>query len=1421
MEVDLAKPRFTIKKWSAVALWTWNIAVDNCAICRNHIMDLCIECQVGPPSVGHRAHPTLRRPPEARTRPATTTSAPSPGASAATPSTSTASPSGSRPGTSAPSTTPSGTSPPRRRRDSDANVRLVVENLVYRALDRRHQRVALVDGEGEAREPRPGEHRLVLDVGDGGSAQLDAREGATLQFERDPVLQRGVEDGAVVEVPPEGEERHHERQQEHPVVGQRRVQALEGPVEDVRLRHEGEGRHQARDQPEGQQRQRLAPEEDVVGPEPALGHQAHDGVHREHVVHVHGLREEVEAEGQRRPVDVAEVRRVGQRQDHERLEEREPQRRQDVAPELEGVVQSAPLPQARAHAVDQPVGPQRPHQRAQQVVNRLGAPGVVEDGVARQQRVRQLAVQDDVEHQREGREAQVDDLLAPRVEDAHSAEARVEVVDDVDEAEAEVAEDAKVEQKGVFAQRLAAVDEEQLAQEPELADGEVRRPARLAPLAAVDAHPHVGRQDHVNVVGSVSDGERRAVLVELGVVPRQLELLLVRRAAGDHHPRELRQPEEALLQRLVCVDRLQHVPCDGHAKPCGNVLSAGAASRPLFHGRIAILLHLRGARAVEQVRVQLVPHHLRVRVTQDRVARRLVQNLRRAPDAQRRLQLVPRQHPDHDPRLLQVADHVAHLLLQQVLDPRAAHQLHVALQLLHHLGDDLFPVRAQPQRPRVRGVPRPVELRRQLPHREDQRSQAHRRELLQLPAHLLHLQHLLAPQLLLYCAVGALAERQQAAARVLDHDRHAPAVRVERYGLADREAHCRHQPLRTRRLPQREILRAQHPPLRLLRHQRHFDLRHRPPVREHAPQPRRPVDQRQLVRRRRVVLHRHVLHRDQPRHSVDLLQHLLGALRGAAGVLDAGGALFLVDHHAVAQPADQQELPHHLPQLGCVRRVPLPEALRPLGARQVFAPAEPQRPQRHDVLRQRPRLVRVYVRDERQVLDQLVAARHRRLPVGDHLRVPADLLRLRHPHDLPHDDEVHRDHRHQQQHHAPHGHEQLPPAGLVGGQVQVRVDVRGRQLPVDSQHRRGHHAAAHDDEHREQVALVHALELRVLALRGAHGPLEQPRLLAHVDRHAVGPLRVHHRRPPQQQLVVLQVDLVHGHPDVREARAQVAAAHRRRVLQSADPSLLHVLHIVLAVVCHSRKRVQVVARRLAHDLDLRLRRVLVVAEQRRQLRHHVLVLHVGLSVHVLGLHVAHAVISAAVQQHQVGREVLVRMHLHDVAHSDVALLHLHQPAVAEHAHQPAVLLLVASPARQVRRQLSSQAHRDDEDQRDQVCGESVGVGDLLDQLQKRHSQEDEVSHARQLEQHHARQERQQRVLGRPDDVGPPRAAQERQAVRLVRRGFVRHVCVERVAAQEAPEVFPGSSPLLAREGILHRHVVGLVEGPPVLAVVGH
>ena len=38
-------PKFEIKKWNAVALWSWDLNVDTCAICRNSLMELCITCQ--------------------------------------------------------------------------------------------------------------------------------------------------------------------------------------------------------------------------------------------------------------------------------------------------------------------------------------------------------------------------------------------------------------------------------------------------------------------------------------------------------------------------------------------------------------------------------------------------------------------------------------------------------------------------------------------------------------------------------------------------------------------------------------------------------------------------------------------------------------------------------------------------------------------------------------------------------------------------------------------------------------------------------------------------------------------------------------------------------------------------------------------------------------------------------------------------------------------------------------------------------------------------------------------------------------------------------------------------------------------------------------------------------------------------------
>ena len=39
-------PRFEVKKWNAVAMWSWAICTDTCAICRNNLYEPSIEYQV-------------------------------------------------------------------------------------------------------------------------------------------------------------------------------------------------------------------------------------------------------------------------------------------------------------------------------------------------------------------------------------------------------------------------------------------------------------------------------------------------------------------------------------------------------------------------------------------------------------------------------------------------------------------------------------------------------------------------------------------------------------------------------------------------------------------------------------------------------------------------------------------------------------------------------------------------------------------------------------------------------------------------------------------------------------------------------------------------------------------------------------------------------------------------------------------------------------------------------------------------------------------------------------------------------------------------------------------------------------------------------------------------------------------------------
>lgn len=57
MDVDEKKPRFEIKKWNAVAMWSWEICTDTCAICRNNLYEPSIDYSANP--TGDPDHPGL------------------------------------------------------------------------------------------------------------------------------------------------------------------------------------------------------------------------------------------------------------------------------------------------------------------------------------------------------------------------------------------------------------------------------------------------------------------------------------------------------------------------------------------------------------------------------------------------------------------------------------------------------------------------------------------------------------------------------------------------------------------------------------------------------------------------------------------------------------------------------------------------------------------------------------------------------------------------------------------------------------------------------------------------------------------------------------------------------------------------------------------------------------------------------------------------------------------------------------------------------------------------------------------------------------------------------------------------------------------------------------------------------------------
>jgi hypothetical protein len=158
--------------------------------------------------------------------------------------------------------------------------------------------------------------------------------------------------------------------------------------------------------------------------------------------------------------------------------------------------------------------------------------------------------------------------------------------------------------------------------------------------------------------------------------------------------------------------------------------------------------------------------------------------LRRDRNTPRRLHLVPRQHPNPDPRIPQQLQRALHIILQLVLHARQPKQLQIALQVLaHHPCHRLVaPVEADRRRV-VRGLELIVERSGEALARHDEGAEALARHVRRL---------LLEPVVPLHDAghhdVGALLQEcDLACLRVADDDAHALALGGEGEDLEDVE----------------------------------------------------------------------------------------------------------------------------------------------------------------------------------------------------------------------------------------------------------------------------------------------------------------------------------------------------------------------------------------------------------------------------------------------------------------------------------------------------------------------------------------------------------------------------------------------------------------------------------------------------------
>ena len=203
--------------------------------------------------------------------------------------------------------------------------------------------------------------------------------------------------------------------------------------------------------------------------------------------------------------------------------------------------------------------------------------------------------------------------------------------------------------------------EQQLAQEPELTDGDVRTASRLQTFMAADADAYMCGLDHTHIVGTIANRQENRACVCLDKFDDQR--LLQGRYSATHYCLALGSKAEESIRHGCLQSVLQAAAFDDQ--------------RELVDG-IGMCFDRREL---------LVDHRCRVSgrsLIHDQQIHRLRDEPAGVPDVDRSLLAITRQHPHVNASRLQRRDRIRHALLQLVFNCRRTQQVHIPLEFLSY-----------------------------------------------------------------------------------------------------------------------------------------------------------------------------------------------------------------------------------------------------------------------------------------------------------------------------------------------------------------------------------------------------------------------------------------------------------------------------------------------------------------------------------------------------------------------------------------------------------------------------------------------------------------------------------------------------------------------------------------------------------------